>query len=244
MINLNKGSRINLTKEDLKVEKVSNNLVIGLGWKEATSGRDIDCDASAIMVLDNNQIYRDECVVYYGHLGTDSKCIMHCGDNLVGGAKFGNNDSEQIKIYLGLIPDSVKAIDFIVNIYGCSERHQDFGMIKDAYIRVFDQSTGKDLIRYNLSENYKGYTGIEVARLERQGNNWVFEAVGKAGNQECITDFLRKYKPIYSDDVPADLFEVRRDAPKDVLVTEKKGRFGAAVKSIVKGLFELLELFV
>ena len=188
-VSLVKGQKINLSKEVEGLSKV----VVGLGWDMAKKGLfggtyDIDCDASAI-VLGKNDTYKG--VAYYGQKRLENGCVLHHGDNLTG---VGDGDDEQITVDLKNMPSDVEKVVFVVNIYSCVSRKQDFGMIKNAFIRLVDSSNGKEICRYNLSENYFGKTAMVFAEVYKKDNEWRFNAVGQGTTDTSIESMVRKYK--------------------------------------------------
>ena len=90
----------------------------------------------------------------------------------------GEGDDEQIKIDLSKMPTGVTKIDFTVTIDQAEERRQNFGQVNNAYIRVVDEGLGKELIRYDLGEDYSLETAIVVGELYRHGSEWKFNAIG------------------------------------------------------------------
>ena len=188
-VNLVKGQKLNLSKEVSELSKV----VVGLGWDAAKKGlfrssADIDCDASAI-ILGTDDRYKD--VVYYGNRSGVNKCVYHHGDNLTGD---GDGDDEQITVDLANMANSVGRIVFVVNIYACEQRKQDFGMIKNAFIRLVNASTGKEICKYNLSENYSGKTAMIFAEVYKKDNEWKFNAIGQGTTDGSISELVRRYK--------------------------------------------------
>lgn len=188
-VNLVKGQKLNLSKEVDGLKMV----VVGLGWDAAKKGLfrstpNIDCDASAIILGTDNK-YMD--VVYYGNLYDASNCVRHHGDNLTGD---GDGDDEQITVDLANMPSSIGKIVFAVNIYACKDRKQDFGMIKNAFIRIVDNSTGKEICKYNLSENYTGKTAMIFAEVYKKDDEWKFNAIGQGTTDNSIGELARRYK--------------------------------------------------
>ena len=191
-INLQKGQKINLSKEGNGLSQV----MVGLGWDEvektqATGGglfglfksqpqtQDIDCDASAILLNANGRLVSadaNSCCVYWGNLKHWSGSIVHQGDNLTGA---GDGDDEQIMVNLNGVPSEIHKIVFVVNIYDAGARGQHFGMIQNAFIRLVDMRNQQEICRFNLSENYYGMTGMIVGELYRYNNEWKFNAIGQ-----------------------------------------------------------------
>ena len=186
-INLQKGQRIDLTKGNSNLNKI----IVGLGWDEAgRSGRAIDCDASVLMLTDDRLRSGDD-LVYYGNKTSDCRSVLHSGDNLTGA---GDGDDEQIEVRLSQIPSQFNKLVFVVNIYDCISRKQDFGLISNAYIRIVDETTGSELVRFNLSDNYKGYTSLIAGEIYRHANEWKFAAIGDGTNDSSISQICKRYK--------------------------------------------------
>lgn len=188
-INLTKGQKINLSKEVGGLNKV----VVGLGWDEAKRGifgsrYDIDCDASAIIIDDDNS-YMD--CVYYGNKSAFDRTVFHHGDNLTGS---GDGDDEQITVNLSAIPQKVSKIIFVVNIYNCIQRKQDFGLVQNAYVRLVDAATGNEICKYNLTENYAGKTALVFAEVYRHNGEWKFNAIGQGTNDTSISELVSRYR--------------------------------------------------
>jgi len=204
-INLQKGQRVDLTKGNANLTRIK----VGLGWdpvgqeknggffgklfssgSEGGSGRDIDCDASVLM-LQNDKVLAGDDVVYFGKLISKCGSVQHSGDNLTGD---GDGDDEVIAIDLSSVPTQYNKLVFIVNIYDAAARNQHFGMIKNAYIRVYDDKTGNELIRYNLTDNYSNLTTLVCGEIYRHNNDWKFAAVGSGTNDIKLGDVVRRYQ--------------------------------------------------
>lgn len=202
-VSLVKGQKVELRKSDGGTLK---RVVVGLGWDEAEpqqpargilslkgksqSVQSIDCDASAI-VCTNGRLARKDDVVYFGNLHHVSGAIVHMGDNLTGE---GEGDDEQIAVDLDSLPADCDKIIFVVNIYMASKRHQSFGMIKNAFIRIFDADTNQELCKYNLSENYDRMTAMVFGELYRHNGAWKFNAIGQGTTDDDIHSLSDKFK--------------------------------------------------
>lgn len=186
---LTKNEKLNLTK---KVEGLKT-VIVGLGWDAAKKGlfgrtHDIDCDASAI-ILDKNGKYKS--VVYFNNRSYGHNYVYHHGDNLTGD---GDGDDEQITVKLEEMPEDVGRVIFVVNIYNCTSRNQHFGMIKNAFIRLVDKNTNKEICRYNLSENYDKKTAMIFAEVYKENNEWKFNAIGEGTSDRSISEMTSRYK--------------------------------------------------
>ena len=199
-VNLVKGQKVNLVKESSAgLSKVR----VGLGWDEAqpqskgflaslfaAKPADIDCDASVILCGANGKVVGSnvkDCCVYFGNLEHASGAIKHAGDNLTGG---GEGDDEQITVDLARVPANVTKLVFVVNIYDANVRKQHFGMIRNAFIRLVDMRTDREICRYNLTDDFSGMTGLVVGELDRSGGEWEFTAIGRGVQQASRLDAL------------------------------------------------------
>lgn len=194
-ISLTKGQKISLTKDNEKLGKIA----VGLGWDENKGIRgffnssNIDCDATAFLLrndkLDSSSGTADE--VSYRCGAAENKCVKHSGDNLTGE---GEGDDETIYVDLKKVPDSVNRIVFVVNIYQAESRKQDFGMIKNAFIRVYNRENGEELCKFNLSDDYRGKTALICGEIYRHDGEWKFNAIGEGTEDKSIQELRTRYE--------------------------------------------------
>lgn len=172
-VNLMKGQKVDLTKTNPGLTKI----IVGLGWdvNKYDGGSDFDLDAAAFMLGDSGKVAGDDDFIFYGNKEHKSGSVIHTGDNLTGE---GDGDDEQIKIDLSVVPAEVTKIDFTVTIYDADTRHQNFGQVSNAYIRVINEATGEELIRYDLGEDFSIETAVVVGELYRNNGEWKFNAIG------------------------------------------------------------------
>ena len=197
-ISLKKGQKVSLTKESAGL----SNVLVGLGWDAVeskkgflallfgTQAADIDCDATAILLKDGKFCDKND-VVYFGNLEHKSGTVRHMGDNLTGD---GEGDDEQILIDLSKVPAEYDRIVIVVNIYDCIKRKQEFGMIKNAFIRIFDGKTNREMCKYDLSEDYSGMTAMIFGEIYRHNGEWKFNAIGQGTKDTSISELCRHYK--------------------------------------------------
>lgn len=201
-VSLQKGQKVDLTKGNAGLSKI----IVGLGWDEITPEKkggmfgglfgggkqqDIDCDASAIMLSEGDKLATVKDVIYFGNLAHSSNSVKHMGDNLTGA---GAGDDEQIVVDLANVPERYGKLVFVVNIYQARERHQHFGMIKNAFIRIVDASNNQELCKYNLSENYDNMTSMVFGEVYRYQTEWKFNAVGAATTDNGIGETAGRYQ--------------------------------------------------
>ena len=172
-INLTKGQKVDLTKGNASLKTI----VAGLGWdtNKYDGGFDFDLDASAFLIGENGKVITQEDFIFYGNLVHKSGAVEHMGDNRTGE---GEGDDEQIKVNLQQIPSNIQKVVFTVTIYEAEKRKQNFGQISNAYIRIINDDDNKELIRYDLGEDFSIETAIVVGEIYRYNGEWKFNAVG------------------------------------------------------------------
>lgn len=191
-ISLAKGQKISLTKESTGLRNVK----IGLGWDAVKKGffsrkKDIDCDASVIMLGADGKLKSNEDIVYYGNLCHKSGSIKSQGDNRTGA---GEGDDEQILIVLDSVPKEYEKLEFVVTIYEAKERQQNFGLINNAYIRVIDADKNIEICRFALTDDYSGMTAMIFGEMYRHNNEWKFNAIGQGTWDGSISEMAKRFR--------------------------------------------------
>lgn len=181
-INLQKGQRENIN---------APKFTIGLGWdtNSSSTGVDFDLDASVFILGDNKKVLSDGHFIFYNNLKSPDGSVEHTGDNLTGD---GDGDDEQIKIDLTKIDPSVKEICIVVTIHDAETRKQNFGQVRNSFIRIVDDSNNTELVKYELEEDFSIETAVEFGRIYNREGQWKFEAIGM-GQKGGLEDFLNKY---------------------------------------------------
>ena len=170
---MTKGQKVDLTKGNPGLKKI----MVGLGWdvNQYDSGADFDLDAAAFMLGENGKCPTEKEFIFYGTLEHTSGALKHMGDNLTGE---GEGDDEQIEVDLSKIPANIMKVAFTVTIYDADVRRQNFGQVSNAFIRIVDETTGQELIRYDLGEDFSIETAVVVGELYRNNGAWKFNAIG------------------------------------------------------------------
>lgn len=185
-ISLSKGGNLSLSKAEPGLTK----LLIGLGWDErATDGVDFDLDASAFLLSAAGKVRSDADFIFYNQLRSPDGSVEHTGDNRSGA---GEGDDESIKIDLSLIPADVDKVVFTVTIHDAEARRQNFGQVNNASIRVVNQLSNAEIVRYDLAEDYSTETAMVFGELYRNGSEWKFRAVGQ-GYKGGLSAMCRQY---------------------------------------------------
>lgn len=183
-ITLEKGQRIGIG-----LSKVS----VGLGWdpNEGT-GFDFDLDASAFMLGSNKKIPNDNYFVFYNNPKSPDGAVESTGDDTTGGNSDGGDD-ETLNVDLQKVDPSIQEILFVATIYKADERKQNFGQVKNSYIRIYNSITNEEIARYDLDEDFSIETAVEFGRLYRRGGEWKFEAMG-IGSKGGLQALVNKYQ--------------------------------------------------
>jgi len=214
--NLSKGTAFNLSKAAPGIEIAG----IGLGWNENADphGPVFDLDVSAFCLGEDGQIPEMTDFVFYGstlttqYEGESDKrpystdgSVLGAIDEIGGGDDDddgdGDGDQEEMRIYFDRVADHIKSIVIIVTItkYPNDElkdkRTLDLNMsqVSGTYGRIWNESTGEELCRYTLNEDFANEDAVEIGRFERnQQGEWDFIAMGQ-GYEGGIHAFIKKY---------------------------------------------------
>jgi tellurium resistance protein TerD len=176
-VNLSKGQRVSLDKNMTMA-------LVGLGWdpNQYDGGFDFDLDASAFLLGKNGKVLKDEDFVFYGNQNARNGAVMSMGDDTSGGNSE-DGDDEQIFIDFTKVPPEIEKIAITVTIYDSDVRHQNFGQVSNAYVRVArvsstSDTTGTEVLRFDLGEEFSVETALVVCEIYRNGSEWKFNAVG------------------------------------------------------------------
>jgi tellurium resistance protein TerD len=182
-INLQKGQKINIG-----LSKIS----LGLGWNpNEGTGQAFDLDASAFMIDGNRVIPTEGFFIFYGNTDSPDQALHHTGDDPTGGNS-ADGDDETIQVDITKIDPRIQEILFVVTIHDATGRKQNFGQVRNSYIRIVDESSNTEIAKYELGEDFSIETAVEFGRLYKKDEQWKFEASG-IGYKEDLAFFLGKY---------------------------------------------------
>ena len=182
-VNLKKGESVLLSKEVPGIKK----LMIGVGWELTVD--ELDLDVSVFMLGGNQKLINNNYFVYYNNLKSPDGAVHHTGDNKSGK---GMDDDEAILVNLESLHKEITEIAIVVSINEASEKSHHFGMLKEAYVRLYDEVSKKEIIVYDLDAENNGDTEVEFARLQRSSDGWMFTALGK-GTRKGLEGILEVY---------------------------------------------------
>lgn len=172
-ISLVKGGNVSLSKEEPGIESIT----VGLGWDvRSTDGSAFDLDASCFLLNADGKVRSDSDFIFYNNLKSTCGAVVHTGDNRTGE---GDGDDEAINVELMQIPADVAKLAFTVTIHEADQRHQNFGMVSNAFIRIVNKKTGREVARFDLSEDASTNTAMIFGEVYRHNGEWKFRAVGQ-----------------------------------------------------------------
>lgn len=170
-ITLQKGGNISLSKAEPGISKA----LVGLGWDtRSTDGAGFDLDASVFMVTADGKVRSDADFIFYNQLESSCGSVVHTGDNLTGE---GEGDDEAVQVDLNRVPTEIEKLVFSVTIHDAASRRQNFGMVSNAFIRIVNDETSREIVRYDLSEEASIETAMIFGELYRYRGQWKFRAV-------------------------------------------------------------------
>ncbi|WP_109508441.1 TerD family protein [Nocardioides speluncae] len=185
-ISLSKGGNISLSK----MEPTLNSVRVGLGWDaRSTDGAPFDLDASVMVCGADGRVLSNEHFIFYNQLQTPDGAVRHSGDvrdgEIVG-------DDEQVFVNLAGMAADVDKLAFVATIHEADSRGQNFGQVRNAFIRVVNESSKEEMARYDLTEDASMETAMVFGELYRNGAEWKFRAVGQgyaSGLEGIARDF-------------------------------------------------------
>lgn len=164
-----KGQKADITKNNPSIK----NLLVGMGWNTAAG---VDVDFSAFLLRANGKTAGDQDLIFYSNPKDVSGSIQLASGNKRSIA--GKTDTEQVLIAISDVPQTIERISFTLTIYDGEAKRQNFSSVNDAYIRVIDEGTGREILRYDLGKNFSIETAIVVGDLYRYNGEWKFNAIG------------------------------------------------------------------
>ncbi|ATW43862.1 TerD family protein [Glaesserella parasuis] len=172
-ISLTKGQNISLSKTDPSLK----NVLVGLGWDaRSTDGQDFDLDSSIFMATENGKVPSDSHFIFYNQLRSPCGGVEHTGDNLTGD---GDGDDESVIVKLDQVQSDIKSLFITVTIHEAEARRQNFGQVSNAFVRLVNNDTNEEVVRFDLSEDYSTETAMVFGEIYRHNGEWKFRAIGQ-----------------------------------------------------------------
>ena len=176
-INLEKGQRVNVNLPKF---------VVGLGWdaNASSTGQDFDLDASVFVLGENKKLLTDSHFVFYNNLTSPDGAVEHTGDNLTGD---GDGDDESIKIDLSKINPNATELCFVVTIHDAENRKQNFGQVRNSFVRVYNPDTKEEILKYELEEDFSIETAVNLVVCINETENGNLKLLGLDKRVVCKT---------------------------------------------------------
>lgn len=172
-ISLTKGQNVSLSKTDPNLK----NVLVGLGWDtRSTDGQDFDLDTSVFMATENGKVPSDRHFIFYNQLVSPCGGVEHTGDNLTGD---GDGDDESMIVQLDKVESNIKSLFITVTIHDAEARRQNFGQVSNAFVRIVNNDTSEEIVRFDLSEDYSTETAMVFGEIYRHNGEWKFRAIGQ-----------------------------------------------------------------
>ena len=172
-ISLTKGQNVSLSKSDPNLK----NVLVGLGWDtRSTDGQDFDLDTSVFMATENGKVPSDRHFIFYNQLVSPCGGVEHTGDNLTGD---GDGDDESVIVQLDKVESNIKSLFITVTIHDAEARRQNFGQVSNAFVRIVNNDTSEEIVRFDLSEDYSTETAMVFGEIYRHNGEWKFRAIGQ-----------------------------------------------------------------
>ncbi|MBD8014362.1 TerD family protein [Planococcus wigleyi] len=202
MVALIKGQKVDLTKTHPRLK----NLKIGLGWNVSQTASSIDLDAVALLVDAEGKVAGKEHLVYYNNLSDTASAVKLTNDNQTGA---GDGDDEQITVQLDKIPGGIKKIAVAISIYEGKAKKQDFGQVANAYVRIEDADSQKELCRYDLGRDFNQDLTLLTGEVYLHNGEWKFSAIGQSVSGD-LGELCRQFNL----ELPAEAFLKKAQAVK------------------------------
>ncbi len=168
---LKKGQKTSLSKMNPNLDLIE----VGLGWDLGPNGQGYDLDVEAFLLGANGKVIGDDWFVFYNQPSSPDGSVRLIADSTTGA---GAGDDEIIQVRLSQVNNSIAKIVFIVTINDAKENGYNFSNVTNAYVRIVDKSTGKELIRFNLTEYYNTVCSMMVGEVYKHNNEWKFSPIG------------------------------------------------------------------
>lgn len=194
-VTLSKGQKVDLSKSHPGLK----NVVVGLGWDIGHIGSNFDLDASTFLLGQSGKVQSDQDFIFYNNPSGGNGSINYSGDNRTGA---GDRDDEQIRIDLQRVPSHIHRIAFTITIHDAQVKQQNFGQISNSYVRIINEITNEELLRFNLGSDFTVETAIVAAELYRHNGEWKFNAIA-SGFQGGLAALCRNFGVSVDDPAPA-----------------------------------------
>ncbi|MDE6591598.1 MAG: TerD family protein [Oscillospiraceae bacterium] len=159
---IQKGQKVPVSSENPSV------LDVRIGWNVNNPACDID--VSAFMLDEREKVIGDSWFVFYSQPDSPDKSVHF--------SQTSREDRQEMTVSLPNIDPRVKKIVFVLTIYEAAAKRLNFSMISDAYIRILDNSSKKEIVSFKMSEYYPTVLSMMIGEVYNHKGVWKFNAVG------------------------------------------------------------------
>lgn len=142
---------------------------VALGWN--VSNPQCDIDLSAYLLDASGKVPGDDWFVFYGQTSSpDGSVTLQVNGSA--------SDREFADIDFFKLDSSVRKIVFVLTINEALERHLNFSMVRDAYIRILDSDSGHEIYSFMLTDYYDNVTSMMLGEIYLHNTEWKFNTIG------------------------------------------------------------------
>lgn len=191
-VTLKTGERFNLNDavgtDPLRIEIL---------WALADTSQKPDVDASVFVCKIANgakTIISDEYFVFYNNTVSPDGAVTHQGDTVPG--TDGVPDKQVVRIDLAKLSRYAQELRFFVTIHRSEERGQTFADVPTLGVRLYNNTTGVELARYDVEQADGDVSSVLMATIQRETPDalcW-FEAAGE-GSQHDLGELVDEHMP-------------------------------------------------
>lgn len=143
-------------------------LKVCFGWN--TRNPECDVDVSAFLLGSNQKVPGDDWFVFCGQTESPDGNVTFSAEEPV--------DRESISINLFRLDPSITKIVFVLTINDALAKHLHFGMLKDAYIRIIETGSYRELVSFPMLEYYNNVVSMMIGEIYLYNGKWKFHAIG------------------------------------------------------------------
>lgn len=178
IITLDKGEGVTLTKDSVG-GSILNHIKLGCGWdvNKINPNENFDLDLSVLQCDGQGKAITGDLysLVFYKLTVSQDRALRHSGDNKTG---VGDGDDEYVEALLKNISPQTQQLYVFVTINKGYQQNQNFGRVQNAYARIVDQTTQREIVRCNLNTQHPNATGLILGKLSRVGQDgWRYDNI-------------------------------------------------------------------
>ena len=126
---------------------------------------------SAYLLDSNSRVPADDWFVFYGQTNSPDGSVTL---NTNGSAE----DRELADIDFTKLDPSISKIVFVLTINEAFTYNLNFSMVRDAYIRLLEPGSGRELYSFLLTDYYANVVSMMLGEIYLYNNTWKFNAIG------------------------------------------------------------------